>query len=170
MVFLNSPHASSYSYICPSSFVRLICLSTDAFQYGLVFVSGGKGDRNFLPPVIPQSACFLLSGYYSLFGLFLTHPLDGVFDLPYQEVYLKARLCLTGLQVRHHDVGQDLTKVLHLRLLLEFIGLLVEFEQLALQFANLDEGLYDSKRHVSRLLALQYSSEHIETTLGEHFG
>ena len=44
-------------------------------------------------------------------GVFFAHPLHRVLYLAYQEIDFQTRFRLTGLQVRHYDVGQDLAEM-----------------------------------------------------------
>ena len=61
-------------------------------------------------------------------SFFSTHSFHSMFYLTDEEVYLQRRLCFTRLQVGHHYFCQDVTKVLHLSLLLFLVGFLMQFD------------------------------------------
>ena len=98
---------------------------------------------------------------FRIFLFFLAHPLHSVLDLSDQEVNLQRGLRLAGLKVRHHNVREHLTKVLHLGSLLFLVGLLVQFQQLTFQLAYLEEGFDDGKGDSGSTLTMQDGCQHI---------
>ena len=89
-----------------------------------------------------------------LVRILFTHSFHGVLDLTDEKVNLQRTLSLLRLQVGHHDVGEYLTKVLHLGLLNFFIGLLMEFQKLTLEFTYFCKGFDNCEGHRSGPLAL----------------
>lgn len=88
-------------------------------------------------------------------------------DLANDEVYFQRRLRLLRLQLWHHNVREQFTKVLNLRSLLSLVRLQVQIQQFVLQLPNLCKSLYDCKCHIARLFTLQDGGQHIEPPVGE---
>ena len=74
------------------------------------------------------------------------------------------------LEVRHHNIRQNLTKVLHLGSLLRLVFLSMQFKEILLQFTHLCKGLDDCECNGPCPLSLQHSCQHVKSLLRKHLG